>query len=118
MASKKELLNEYKQQKFRIGVFALRNTVNGKVFVGSGQNLDALWNRNRVELNFGNHRNESLQREWKEFGADKFEFEVLSEIKQEDGATTDYNYEVKKLEKMFLEELQPWGERGYHNEPK
>jgi hypothetical protein len=114
MSHKKELLNEYRQRKFRIGVYAIQNTANGKRFVGSGLNLDALHNRNFAELRTGSHRNEGLQQEWKHFGEAAFAFEVLSEIGQEDGATTDYNYEVKKLEKMFLEELQPYGDRGYH----
>lgn len=118
MATQKELRDDYRQRKFVIGVFALRNTVNGKLFVGSGQNLDALWNRIRTELKFNGHRNEALQRDWKELGEEAFVWEVLSELKQEAGASTDYAYEVKKLEQMFLEEWQPWGERGYHPVPK
>jgi hypothetical protein len=64
------------------------------------------------------HRNEALQRDWNQWGEAAFVFETLSEIEHEDGAATDYNYEVKKLENMFLEELQPFDERGYHNSPR
>jgi hypothetical protein len=55
-----------------------------------------------------------LQREWKEFGEAAFVFEVLSEIVQKDGENCDYNKEVKALEQLYLDELQPFGERGYH----
>lgn len=110
----KALKEQYSQRKFRIGVFQIRNTVNGKIFLGSSLNLEAIWNRNRMELNLGSHRNEALQEEWKVFGEDKFVFEILSEIKQKDNEQLDYNSEAKKLEEMFMEELQPFGERGYH----
>lgn len=115
MKTQKELKEAYKQQSFKIGIFQIRNKVNGKRYVGSSLNLDAIWNRNRAELNFGGHRNITLQKEWKEFGEENFTFEILSEIKQEAGAKIDYKKELKQLEAMFLEELQPYAEKGYHN---
>jgi hypothetical protein len=33
--TKKELKEEYKLKKFKIGVFAVRNLLNGKIFIGS-----------------------------------------------------------------------------------
>ena len=115
MKKQKELKEAYKNQKFKIGVFQIRNTVNGKIYVGSSVNLDAIWNRNRTELNFGGHRNELLQKEWKEFGEENFRFEILSEIKQDDTENMDYKSELKTLEQMFIEELQPFAEKGYNN---
>jgi len=114
MKSNKELRNDYKQKKFKIGVFQIRNTVNEKIFIGSSINLDAIWNRNRMELNFDGHRNKVLQTEWKEFGAEAFRFEILSEIKQEKGDQIDYKKDVAKLEEMFIEELQPFADKGYN----
>jgi group I intron endonuclease len=112
--SKKELKQEYSLKQFSIGVFQIRNTVNGKIFVGSSVNLEAIWNRHKSELKLGGHRNELLQREWKEFGEDNFRYEILSEIEQKPGENIDYAKEAVKLEKMFIEELQPFGERGYN----
>src|SRR4051794_40810103 len=106
----KQLKEEYKQKKFRVGVFQLRNIINGKVFVGSSVNMDATWNRIQSELKFEGHRNPVLQEEWKAFGPDNFKFEVLSEIVQEEGDKVDYSKEARKLEEMFLEELQPFDE--------
>lgn len=114
MKSKKELKQEYSQKQFRIGVFQIRNTVNGKIFVGSSVNLDAIWNRHRSELKLGGHRNEQLQKEWKEFGEDNFKYEILSEIDEKPGENIDYAKEAMKLEKMFIEELQPFGGSGYN----
>ena len=107
MNSKKKLKEEYKNKKNRMGVFQIRNTVNGNIYVGSSLNLDAIWNRNRMELNFGNHRNSVLQREWKQFGEANFKYEILSEVVEKDEDRIDYNKEIKTLEGMFIEALEP-----------
>lgn len=115
MKTKKELKNIYKEMKFKIGVFQIRNTVNQKIFVGSSTDLDAIWNRIRSELKFGNYPNIDLQKDWNSFGEENFVFEILSEIKQEDNVqTVNYRKESKQLEKMFIEELKPYGDKGYN----
>ncbi|GAB4034253.1 GIY-YIG nuclease family protein [Spirosoma gilvum] len=116
MKTNKELKEAYRQKKFRIGIFQIRNMVNGKIYIGGSLNLEAIWNRNRMELNFGGHRNETLQREWKEFGEANFVFEILSEIEQKEGSTIDYSKEVKELEKLYIDELQPFADKGYHKQ--
>lgn len=118
MKTRKELIDEYKQIKFRMGVFQIRNTANGKIFVERSENLDKVWNRHLAQLRFGGHPNPALQKEWNVFGEDKFVFEVLSEIEQQEGDTTDPKKELQLLEKMFIEELQPFEDKGYHNRPK
>ena len=65
-------------------------------------------------MKFGGHRKEALQKDWNEHGEDNFRFEILSEIEQKEGDNTDYNKEVKKLEEMFIEELKPFGDKGYN----
>ena len=114
MNSQKTLKEKYKQRKVRIGVFQIRNTINGKIYVASSLNLDAIWNRNKMELNFGNHRNSTLQSEWKEYEEENFRYEILGEIEQKEGDTIDYNKEVKTLEGMFIEELKPFDNNGYN----
>jgi hypothetical protein len=114
MKSKKELKQEYSQKQFRIGVFQIRNTVNGKIFIGSSVNLDAIWNRHKSELSLGGHRNAGLQKEWNESGEANFRYEILSELEQKPGDNVDYAKEARKLEGMFIEELQPFGDRGYN----
>ena len=59
--TKKELTAAYKLRKFKVGVFQIRNLINGKIYIDSSVNVDAAFNRRRVELNFGNHRNVMLQ---------------------------------------------------------
>ena len=114
MKTPQELKEEYRQKKFRIGVFQIRNVLNNKIYIGSSVNLDAIWNRSQMELNLGGHRNVALQTEWKQFGPENFMFEVLFELEPQDNDQTDYSKEVKKLEKMYLEELKPFDSKGYH----
>lgn len=115
MKSKKELKNIYKEMKFKMGVFQIKNTVNQKIFVGSSTDLNAIWNRIRTELKFGSYPNIALQKDWANFGENNFVFEILSEIKQEeDGKNTNYKKEVKQLEEMYIEELQPFEDKGYN----
>lgn len=114
MQSKKDIKEAYKQKKFQIGVYQIRNTVNNKVLIDSSIDLVAIWNRERFQLNFGNHPNTELQKDWKEYGEDKFSYEILAEIDQKEEGATNYKKEAKELEKMYIEELQPFGEKGYN----
>ncbi len=114
MKSKKDLKEEYKFKKFKIGVFQIRNTINNKIYIDSSVNIDAIFNRHRLQLNFGSHPNNLLQNEWIEFGEEKFVFETLAEITQNETEEKDYNKEAKQLAEMYIEELKPFEEKGYN----
>ena len=114
MKSKKELKNIYKEMKFKMGIFQIRNTVNGKIYVEGSTDLDAIWNRHKFQLKMDFHPNVELQKDWRNFGEDNFSYEILSEIKQDDTKTIDYRREIMQLEKMFIEELQPFDDKGYN----
>jgi len=116
--TRKELKNEYKQKKSVMGIFQIKNRINSKIFVGSSTDLKAIWNRYKMQLKFGNHPNKAFQKEWKEYGEDDFTYEILAELKQEDGKEVDYNKELQELEKLFLDEPEPFDERGYNKKAK
>lgn len=116
--TRKELINDYKNTTFRAGVFQIRNTTNGKIFVEGSVNLDKIWNRHCSELKLGGHRNTELQQDWNTYGEPQFVFEILGEIDPAQLGDTDLKKEVKLLEKMYLEELEPFGKKGYHRRPK
>ncbi len=116
-SEQKALKKEYQQGHTPMGVFQIRNLVNEKVFVGSALNLPGIFNRHRLELRMGSHRNKPLQTEWSEFGADKFAFEILDELTPVSDPQHNYREDLLHLEDLWLEKLQPYGEQGY-NEPK
>ncbi|NVO01807.1 MAG: GIY-YIG nuclease family protein [Bacteroidetes bacterium] len=116
MKTRKEIKAEYKLMKFPIGIFQIRNKVNGKIFVGSTTDLKAIWFAQKLQLDVGIHQNAELQQDWKQFGADQFVYEILEEIKQDDEKQIDYNKELKILEEMVISELKPFNEKGYHKQ--
>jgi hypothetical protein len=118
MKSKKDIKREYKERAKTAGVFQVKNTANGKVLLGSSLNLDGPLNGHKFMLTTGSHRNKVLQKEWNEYGADKFVFETLEVVKVKDEPNFNLKDELTLLEKIWLEKLQPFGEKGYNTDTK
>lgn len=118
MTSKQNLKREYKERKKPAGIFQVKNTVNGKVLLGSSLNLEGPLNSHKFMLTIGRHRNEALQHEWSKFGADKFVFEILEEVKVKDDPNFNLNDELTLLEQIWIEKLQPFGDRGYNTDTR
>lgn len=97
-----------------MGVFLIRNNVNDKVFLGAGLNLDGIINRHRFQLKNGIHANKALQADWNELGGSNFAFEIVDELTPSPDATRDYQQELALLEKLWLENLRPFDDRGYN----
>ena len=116
MKTRKELKRDYKERKKPAGVFQVKNTANGKVLLGSSLNLEGPLNSHRFMLTIGRHRNEQLQKEWNEFGGDRFVFEILEVVKVKDDPDFNLIDELTLLEEIWLEKLEPFGERGYNQD--
>ncbi len=104
MKTKKELKDQYKQMEFPMGVFQVKCTVNEKVLVDNSVDMESRWNRHRMELKFGNHKNKDLQNDWNNYGEDKFVVEVLSVLKKSEEENVNYNKELKTLQNLIIEE--------------
>lgn len=120
MKDRREIKRDYQQAWLPKGVYQLRNTVNGKVLIGSSLNLPAMKNR----IFFGLRQGDSIKftkdllDDWRKYGEDTFVFEVLDELEPADDPGRDYADEVKVLEELWLDKLRPFGERGYNRKPK
>jgi hypothetical protein len=110
----KRLKREFKENPRPSGVFLIRNTVNGKVLVGTGLDIAGIINRYRFQLTKGSHHNKKLQADWNEFGGEKFDFEIVDQISASEGVARDPRADLKLLEELWLEKLQPFDERGYN----
>lgn len=117
MSKKKDQIREYKQNDRPAGIYQVRNIVNGKVLIGASVNLPGIFNRYRFQLSMATHPNKGLQTEWSEYGADNFAFEVLDQLAPRPDAA-DPREELQALEDLWLEKLQPFGERGYNEKKK
>lgn len=104
MKSKKELKEEYKQMKFPMGVFQIRNIRNHMILIDHSADMESKWNRHKMELKFGNHRNKGLQKDWNAYGEENFVFEVLSELKPSENENINYKKELKALQDIVIEE--------------
>ena len=118
MKSRQELKREYKERRKPAGVFQVRNKANGKVLLGSSLNLEGPLNAHKFMLAIGRHRNDALQKEWNEFGADQFAFEILEVVKTTDDPNFNLSDELALLEQIWVEKIQPFGERGYNTDDK
>jgi len=57
-------------------VYTIRNTINGKIYIGQSSSYKRRWSQHKSRLNLNQHGNRHLQADWKKFGADAFAFEV------------------------------------------
>jgi len=113
---RKELLEEFKEIKVYMGVAQIKNTVNGKIYIDSYPNLKNKWFTLQMQLDMGRFANAQLQKEWKEFGADAFIYEVLEQ--KETDKITDMRWEQKQILKPWFQKLQPFDDKGYNKPPK
>jgi hypothetical protein len=109
---------KYKASRRPMGVFQIRNLANGKIFVGSSMDLSAMFNRIRFQLYAGSHPNKPLENDWRTFGTGRFAFEVLEELFPREDAAYDYAADLETLEDLWLEKLEPYGEKGYNERKK
>jgi hypothetical protein len=113
-ASKSDLKRAYKDNPPLAGIFQVSNTANGKVFLGKGINVRGILNSQQAQLQFGSHRNRDLQQDYNRFGAEKFTFEIVDQLNPSDKTPQQLQEDLATLEELWLEKLQPYGERGYH----
>jgi group I intron endonuclease len=66
-----------------VGVYQIRNSVNGKKYYGSSKEIEKRWARHKRELRSGTHINKILQRAWDKYGENSFVFEVVEECLEE-----------------------------------
>lgn len=64
------------------GIYAILNTLNGKVYVGSAANFALRWHEHRYFLNKGTHHSQRLQNAWVKYGAAAFVFEIIEAVER------------------------------------
>ena len=98
-----------------MGVYQIKNRVNGKIFIDSSKNLEGTRTSRMFQLRMGNIVfNHGLQKDLQEFGAENFEFSVLDVLPTPvPGDNVDRLLMALKLK--WQEKLQPYGERGYNS---
>jgi hypothetical protein len=114
MSDRKQLKREYKEASRPMGVFLIRNVTNDKVFLVAALDLNGGINRQRFQLAAGGHPNRALQEDWKRLGEEKFAFEIVDQFTPPDNSSLDLRSELNAMEAMWLDQLKPYGDRGYN----
>lgn len=113
---REEIRRACRQSPHDCGVYQIRNRGNGRIYVGSSQNLEGSRNSRMFQLRMGKAVfSRELQQDLTEYGAGCFEFSVLGVLdRQKPGESVEHALAALQLE--WLEKLQPFGERGYNSE--
>jgi hypothetical protein len=113
--ARSEIRRLYKQNQPDMGVYQILNRVNGRIYVGSSQNLAGTRTSRMFQLRMGKVVfSRELQKDLNEFGAASFEFSILGILdRQEAGDHVEQS--LAALQLHWLEKLQPFGESGYNS---
>ena len=116
---RKAIRRDYKDSYRPMGVYRVLNSRDGRMFVGASVNLPAIFNRLRMQLRSNGYlEHPELQQDWNALGEDAFDFEVLAELEAPEAPGQDVSDDLAVLVSLWLDELKPWGDRGYNRPPK
>jgi group I intron endonuclease len=86
-------------------IYKITNTISGKFYIGSTNNISRRWIHHRSLLRNKKHHNKHLQHSYNKHGIENFIFEVLEEVAEENLITR---------EQELLDTLKPFGDKGYN----
>ena len=87
------------------GIYVIKNSTNGKFYIGSSSDIRQRWAEHKSKLNKRRHVNTCLQNSWNKYGGDLFEFLVLEKCEPS---------ELFVREQYFLDTLKPFRDVGYN----
>lgn len=93
---KKELLEEYKNRRPKMGVISYHCRETGESFLGISKDTQADFNSNNAKLTANYHPNKRMQELWNTYGQQGFETAVLKILKYED-PHKNHTVELEKL---------------------
>jgi len=109
-ARRKQIVAEYKQNPPTAGVYRIVNTQTGRSLVGTTSNLESI----HKKLSFARKTNSSsaldlrLKEDFKRYGADAFEVEVLEELDvRREMTNAEIREELDVLEALCREQIDP-----------
>lgn len=82
------------------GIYCIYNTITDDFYIGQAVNIRRRFYRHRWDLDNSKHCNRILQRAWKKYGGDAFEFKILAFLDQDREILTVF-------EQIFIDNLKP-----------
>ena len=103
---RKALTLAYRERKVIGGVYRIVNTENSNILLAPTADLQGAKNRFDFSLKTGSCVNLKIQKDWDEYGANAFTFEILEELeKKEDQTPKEFQEDLKVLQEMWQEKL-------------
>ena len=81
-----------------IGVYKITNTVTGDFYIGSSKDVKKRWKQHKKSSVWKYYSNNPMYHDFKKYGVNKFEFQILTEVEAE---------HLKETEQKFIETLKP-----------
>lgn len=104
--TKKEIIAAYKEQKTVGGIYLIRNTRSGRLFLDATPNIQGIGNRFDFAQKTGTCFNIKLQKEWTAANKDDFKLEILEELEIGDDQTRKaFKEDLETLKGMWQEKL-------------
>ena len=114
MLDKKQISKDYKMQKQPVGIYAVHNKADNKMYIGTSKNLPAVIRRFEFTLQMENFPYQDLIDDYKKLGKDNFEIKILDELELKNETYKEIDTELKSLEEMWIEKLQAEGVKFYN----
>ena len=80
------------------GIYKITNTITGDFYIGSSKNVKRRWESHKWPSTWKRLPNNPMYIDMKQYGIDKFEFEILTEAEP---------WQLKEMEQQFIETLKP-----------
>ena len=103
--SRKNLREQYKERTVVGGVFAIKNSANGRLYIDSTANLGGAQNRFEFMRHAGISFHFRLQEDWTRYGVDAFYFVILDElVKKTDQSDAEFMTDLNGLKGLRLQD--------------
>ena len=114
MIDKKQIKEDYKSKRQPVGIFAVHNLPDNKMFIGTSKDLQSVIKRFEFTLNMKSFPFQNLIDDYKRLGKNNFAIKVLDELEIKDETELEIDRELKTLEEMWVEKLKNEGV-GFYN---
>jgi group I intron endonuclease len=99
-----------RKKKRRMGIYAIKNLQNGKMFIGGSTDIENRWSTHLWKLTNIVHHNDFLQYDWMNLGRDQFQLVVLVEV-------TEPQMVTPELEQLYIDTNDCYNQRPAGNKP-
>lgn len=91
------------------GIYKITCTANGKIYVGSSNDISIRWHHHKKALRKGKHHSIYMQRCWSKYGEQSFVIEVIELVMPSS---------LLEREQYWLDKIKPFGQKGFNTNHK